>query len=953
MNIFHFFQSTFTSTMIALRERYISFVLRFPRLLITIIFIVSTALSVFSIWYNKMAIIFDPRIGFETRETPLSNQRLAIQNLPRSAAKSNEFTSMRIKKNASFNITSYDEELASLPDVTVAYDGYGIDSSPTLDDIRGACDQYFALGTFIPYSYIEQLSKIIFRVASFDNLFTLETMSQLCYLDTLIDETLKSSSTTPKNIKSIQIFRSMVLKCSLNNAPQQCFTSIAHQLKNMIFEKKSGSIVGTDPIYVAAVLPIIVSLDGSEDFTFYNALLNNLQQYYSKGELLLVGASFNMKQKLFENFLFSDVLFGLLAILLIIFVIFLYSNSILFTFIVSFMIILSAGVSFFVYTVIFRVMFFPFLNLLAIILIIAVGADDAFLFLYQYRKHKKEMKATLLFVRRMSAEEISSDDEKMKRKQSDRIRRCLNDALSHAAVAMFVTSATTAVAFYANLASKIVVLRCFGIYAGTTMVINYLFVITILPAAILIVDDERSKCCALFLKKHALHHALSNIHSLYEGCVDKIFGSCIPHIVHRLRWILIVFALIIFAISIYAIVKYPGIRLPESNSMQFLRSNHPYEWFDEHSAKLFDFTNGQRLKMNLVAVWGIAPTKTASTLNPSETGSLVVDPLFEWRLSNNFAYFESQLFRLINVTNPKDKAELWLQKFNEWTHSDRCRPQICCNFTSLQHSDEALLSQPLSKCFLQFAEIIPFAPFTDFTLSFVDGPIFDRYGHLLAYFMNQPTRFNLSTVFNEMKPFFEFLASVKRMLNENPNAGLDAPIVLTSSFVTSLYDLLDCLLNGTAISVLISLFVSTLVIILSTFHLIISIAAIFSIAVVVALTLGIVLWCGWTINVVEATIIVLTIGLSFDYSLHVAVGFKLSRNSDFKDVSSTVGVPISLAALSSFLAGLALICAHTQAFFEISVFLMLTTSLSILIAIFLLPSILTIALRQYAKIARV
>lgn len=104
---------------------------------------------------------------------------------------------------------------------------------------------------------------------------------------------------------------------------------------------------------------VIVSLDGSEDFTFYNALLNNLQRYYSKGELLLVGASFNIKQKLFENFLFSDVLFGLLAVLLVIFIIFLYSNSILFTFIVSFTIILSAGVSFFVYTVLIFLNFIP------------------------------------------------------------------------------------------------------------------------------------------------------------------------------------------------------------------------------------------------------------------------------------------------------------------------------------------------------------------------------------------------------------------------------------------------------------------------------------------------------------------------------------------------------------------------------------------------------------------
>ncbi|VDM24967.1 unnamed protein product [Toxocara canis] len=176
----------------------------------------------------------------------------------------------------------------------------------------------------------------------------------------------------------------------------------------------------------------------------------------------------------------------------------------------------------------------------------------------------------------------------------------------------------------------------------------------------------------------------------------------------------------------------------------------------------------------------------------------------------------------------------------------------------------------------------------------------------------------------------------------------------TSCDVTALYDLLERLLNGTTISVLISLLVSTLVIAFTTFHLILSVAAIFSIAIIVVLTLAIVLWCGWTINVVEATIIVLTIGLSFDYSLHVAVGFKLSKNYDYRNVSSTVGVPVLLAALSSFLAGLALIGANTQAFFEISVFLMLMTSLSVVVALFLLPSILTVLLRRSSlKVIRI
>jgi predicted RND superfamily exporter protein len=42
------------------------------------------------------------------------------------------------------------------------------------------------------------------------------------------------------------------------------------------------------------------------------------------------------------------------------------------------------------------------------------------------------------------------------------------------------------------------------------------------------------------------------------------------------------------------------------------------------------------------------------------------------------------------------------------------------------------------------------------------------------------------------------------------------------------------------------------------------------------LIISIVLWLGWYINVVEATIVIITIGLSFDYTLHMAVAFKLT-----------------------------------------------------------------------------
>ncbi|VDM46465.1 unnamed protein product [Toxocara canis] len=541
---YHVLRMKLATNVAILREKYVSFLLRFSCALVVTIFVFAIALSGFSIWYYKEAFTLDPRIGFETRGTTLSNQRLAIENLLQVAATASELVSLRMKRSPlTADADKYGEEYGNYSDIVVAYDEYGVDPDPTLDDIHGACDQYFALGTFIPYNYMEYLAKVVFRVTSFDNLFTMKTMRRLCHLDTIVDQTLASSSLLKNTIKKlpysfnlpyytiIQIFRTMVTRCAAENPPSQCSSSIARQLTNMIFSKHKRPILASDTVYIAAVLPIIVSSDGSQDFDFYDALLKKLQQYYRRGDLVLVGASFNVKQSLFKRLVLSDVLLGILAVLLVVLVILLYSNSLLFTLIISTALVLSVGVSFSVYTVIFRVTFFPFLNLLAIVLIVAVGADDAFLFLYQFRKHKQEMKAALLFMPRRGDDEATSDDKTQQRRR-ECLRRCLNEALSHAAIAMLVTSATTAVAFYANLASKIVVLR----------------------------------------------------------------------------WLFIPLSLVAFAISIYAIVNKPGIRLPERNSMQLLRSNQAYEWFDENSAALFDFSMGQKLKMNLLAVWGIQPT---------------------------------------------------------------------------------------------------------------------------------------------------------------------------------------------------------------------------------------------------------------------------------------------------------------------------------------------------------
>ncbi|VDK58816.1 unnamed protein product [Anisakis simplex] len=183
----------------------------------------------------------------------------------------------------------------------------------------------------------------------------------------------------------------------------------------MIFGRQTDPIRSEDPVYIAVVLPMIISFNEDWKTEFYDKLFENVQRYYDQHDLVLVGASFNVKETLFKTLILRDVFLGIAAVLMVALLIFVYANSIIFTLLVLLTMFLSLGMAFFVYT---------------------------------------ESKAALL-----SAPETADSDDKVEKRLRECVRSCLNQALSHAVLAMFVTTATTAVAFYANIASKIVVVR--------------------------------------------------------------------------------------------------------------------------------------------------------------------------------------------------------------------------------------------------------------------------------------------------------------------------------------------------------------------------------------------------------------------------------------------------------------------------------------------------------------
>lgn len=126
-------------------------------------------------------------------------------------------------------------------------------------------------------------------------------------------------------------------------------------------------------------------------------------------------------------------------------------------------IVLSLPVSFFVYRLVFQIPFFTQLHVLAIFLVLGVGADDVFVFVDAWKQSAQGPA-------RISASETTR----------------MYYAYSRTVSAVFNTSFTTAMAFVSTAISPIMPISSFGIYAALSIVLNYIFVITVTPPLVIL-----------------------------------------------------------------------------------------------------------------------------------------------------------------------------------------------------------------------------------------------------------------------------------------------------------------------------------------------------------------------------------------------------------------------------------------------------------------------------------
>uniref|UniRef100_A0A3Q3KCJ4 Protein dispatched homolog 1 n=3 Tax=Monopterus albus TaxID=43700 RepID=A0A3Q3KCJ4_MONAL len=658
--------------------------------------------------------------------------------------------------------------------------------------------------------------------------------------------------------------------------------------------------------------------------TMMNIYMDNFEKWNSSdGVTTITGIEFGIKHDLFQDYLLTDTVYPAIAIVIVLLVMCVYTRSVFITLMTIIAIISSLIVSYFLYRMVFNFEFFPFMNLTALIILVGIGADDAFVLcdVWNYTKFDKPH-AEL-------AETVSV-------------------TLQHAALSMFVTSFTTAAAFYANYVSNITAIRCFGIYAGTAILVNYILMVTWLPAVVVLHErylpnmfscaklphQPRGFCTRMFWAGlcQKANKCLFTVSEASRIFFDKV----LPCIVIKLRYLWLFWFLAITVGGAYIVCVNPKMKLPslELAEFQVFRSSHPFERYDAEYKKLFMFErvhHGEDLHMPITIIWGVTPVDNGDPLNPKNKGKLMLDRSFNisspasqlWIL--NFCQkLRNQSF--VFQSEEQDFTSCFIETFKQWMENQDCvegSVYPCCSQSTFPYKPDVF-----ELCIKR--AIMELDRSTTYHLdSKTPGPRFDINDTIRAIVLEFQSTYLFTLAYEKM---FQFYREVDAWITDELHY---APAGLSHGwFISNLefYDLQDSLSDGTLVAMALSVAVAFSVMLLTTWNVIISLYAILSIAGTIFVTVGSLVLLGWELNVLESVTISVAVGLSVDFAVHYGVAYRLAPDSDREGKVifslSRMGSAIAMAALTTFVAGAMMMPSTVLAYTQLGTFMMLIMCIS-------------------------
>ena len=621
-----------------------------------------------------------------------------------------------------------------------------------------------------------------------------------------------------------------------------------------------------------------------------------------KDKVKLVAYDFqNLKTVAYDSQLIADIWYIMLAVGLILCLMWGYSGSLFISIMGFSSVVFAIILSYWLYTVVFRLSFFPFLNIMTTVFVVGIGADDIFVYVLAWRHARQK---------------FSQQD-----KVNATLAQCTEYALEHATAAMFVTSFTTATAFYAGLSSSITALQCFSIFAGTSILTNYFLMITWLPAVIIAQErffariscgktpvkplaQEHPGTSALSPKELADHNNNNNrnhrncfpfnssdIRQMIKDCSDVVFQKWIGQIVVKLRYCWLAIFLIIAMFGLLSLTYYPRLSLPTTQQIPLFIEDHSIERYDsviKSKLKIEDLQATRSIRFPVIFIWGAVDIDNGYFLNPSNTGKT------EWDSSFSLMDEKSQE-RMLQFCENIRKAPFYDSELN---NQSWCFIEALKDF--IDSSDECK------------SKTVPLKPadFMECTKAYVaenkNLPIkINSDGKIEALVLTFQSNRNYEMKFSPVERFWnEVKVWTEKEIGSMP-VGLKNGWVISSLYF---YDLQKSIADGTIHTIIVSIAVSALVLLITTRNILITLYAVIAITAIISVTVGSLVMAGWQLNVFESMMISVAIGLSIDFTLHYGVAYfsceqSQSRKERVHYSLWHVGSAVAMGTVTTFLAG--------------------------------------------------
>ncbi|XP_030844442.1 protein dispatched homolog 1-like isoform X1 [Strongylocentrotus purpuratus] len=630
-----------------------------------------------------------------------------------------------------------------------------------------------------------------------------------------------------------------------------------------------------------------------------------------------------IKLNLFATYLFADTIYIGIGFLVVVAIIWMYVGSLFVTIMTMVSIIFSFVIAYFIYHTVFRLVFFPFINIITSVLLVGVGADDCFVYVDIWKLSKKEHGGG----------------------RENRVL-VLRETLKHAATTMFVTSFTTASALFAGCISSITAVRCFSVFAGSSILVNFVLTVTWIPAAVMlhekyfICDEEAQEGSC---KRCGLWFFLGRIYDHVSRVGNKFFEEVLPIIIVKLRylWILLLSGLGIGGLCVVFVE--PRLRLPSQAELQLLRTSHILEQYDQIYKDTFSFESESENTMPAFIVWGIEPVDNGNHWDPDSEGTTVIDKNFDVKSpeAQTWLYdfctdLRNASFHDNSATAPNEFCFIDLFKgFMEKTCIGDISP--CCGQTTFPYS-----SSLFNQCVPIFYGIACQA--SESCGSYIPGLWFNSDNEVVGMVLTIKTNVQFSLRYD---PIGQFWSDVNGFIEDRmakaPSGLRRGWFISESGLQLWFFDLQQSLATGTPIAVGMSLVFAACVLLITIRNILVTIYAIYAIACAVFVVIATVVLLGWELNIFESTVLSLAVGLSVDFTVHLGVAYRQAtepdRTSRAMHALQTIGSAVTLAALTTLVAGASMLPATVLSYVQLGTFLIIIMIISWVYGLFLFMSL--------------